>query len=199
MTTQTDIANMALAVLDEAPIDSIEDDNRAARLCKLHFELTREAELSRHAWAFAVKTAEIPGVDTGSEEGTLNWSYALPSDCLRVLRLTWDDERFGIPISWEQRDGLLFSDQASPRKIRYIANLTDPDDWSALFTEVLVAALAIKMAHAITHKANMVQIAQQAYERALSGAMRVDAIERGGLMHYGDWSLHRGDTRYWRP
>ena len=47
--TPLDIANMALAVLDEAPIDSLDPDVKPARLLNLHFDLAREAELTRHA------------------------------------------------------------------------------------------------------------------------------------------------------
>ena len=52
--TPLDIANMALAVLDEAPIDSLDQDVKPARLLNLHFDFAREAELTRHAWVFAI-------------------------------------------------------------------------------------------------------------------------------------------------
>lgn len=197
--TQEDIANMALAVLDEAPIVSLEDDNKAARLCNLHFELTREAELTKHRWVFAEVTEEIIGTDTGSGDGTLNWSYELPEDALRLLPLTYDGMFFGIPISWEQRDGLLYTDQDTPRLIRYIANMTEPNDWDALFTEVLIGALAIKLAYPLTHKTGMIQIAQGAYDRALESALMANAMQRNGRLFTQSWALERGDTRFWRP
>lgn len=196
--TQEDIANMALAVLDEAPIASLEDDSKAARLASLHFELTREAELSKHDWHFAIVTAELAGTDTGSGEGTLNWSYPLPADCLRLLPLTHDGELSGIPLSWEQKNGRLYTDQPSPRKVRYVANMTEPNDWDALFTEVLAAALAVKLAHALTHKSGMIQVAQIAYERALEAALAADAIQRSGTLHRQSWAIARGDLRFWR-
>ena len=96
------------------------------------------------------------------------------------------------------RDGRLYSDQESPRSIRYIANLTDPDDWNALFTEVVAAALALKIAHPLTHKAGMIEIAQRAYDRALERAMAVNAIERRGFLYEAGWDRQRGDNRYWR-
>lgn len=198
MTTRVDVANMALALLDEAPITSLEDNNKAARLCNLHFETTREAEMMLHAWVFAVKTAELPGTDIDSGSGTLNWSYDIPADCLRLLPLTYDNTLHGVPISWEQRDGKLYSDQESPRGVRYIANLTDPDDWNAMFTEVLAAALAVKIAHPMTHKQSFVQVAQAAYDRALARALRVDAIERQARLYDAGWDRQRGDNRYWR-
>lgn len=192
--TPLDIANMALAVLDEAPIDSLDQDVKAARLLNLHFDLTREAELTKHAWVFAILSASVAGADTGS--GTLNFAYELPVDCLRPLPLTLNGEPDGVPISWRQEAGLIYCDQPSPRLIRYVANLTDPNDWDALFSEVLVAALAIKIAHPLTHKSGMIDIARSAYDRALDAAFTANAIQRGGRFYTASWSQQRGDFRF---
>jgi hypothetical protein len=193
--TPLDIANMALAVLDEAPIDSLDQDVKAARLLNLHFDLAREAELTRHAWVFAILAASVAGADTGSGDCTLNVAYELPADCLRPLPLTANGEPDGVPISWRQEAGLIYSDRSGPLIIRYIANLTDPNDWDALFTEVLVAALAIKIAHPLTHKAGMIDIARSAYDRAFDAAFSANAIQRGGRLYTASWAQQRGDFR----
>jgi hypothetical protein len=189
--TPLDIANMALAVLDEAPIDTLDQDIKPARLLNLHFDLTREAELTKQSWVFAVLSASVAGSDTGSGDGTLNWAYELPADCLRPLPLTHNGEPDGIPISWRQEAGLIYSNRSSPRIIRYVANLTDPNDWDALFTEVLVAALAIKVAHPLTHKAGMIEIARNAYERAVDAALSANAVQRGGRFSTSSWITQR--------
>ncbi|TGQ03193.1 hypothetical protein EN858_34730, partial [Mesorhizobium sp. M4B.F.Ca.ET.215.01.1.1] len=93
-----------------------------------------------------ILSAQVAGADTGSGDCTLNYVYELPADCIRPLPLTANGEPDGQPISWRQEAGLIYSDQAGPLTIRFLANLTDPHDWDALFTEVLVAALAIKIA-----------------------------------------------------
>lgn len=196
--TTEDIANMALAVLDEAPIDTLDQDVKAARLLNLHFDVTREAELTKHAWVFAILSESVVGTDTESGDGTLNWVYELPADCLRPLPLTYDGEPGGIPIAWRQEAGLIYSDQESPRIIRYIANLTDPNDWDATFTEVLVAALAIKIAMPLTHKAGMLEVARNAYDRALDAARTANAWQKAGTLSTSSWAYQRGDTRYWR-
>ncbi|MER9232117.1 hypothetical protein NKI56_08440 [Mesorhizobium sp. M0622] len=194
--TPLDIANMALAVLDEAPIDSLDQDGKAARLLNLHFDLTREAELTKHAFVFAILTASVAGFDTGSSAGTLNVAYELPADCLRPLPLTLNGDPDGVQLSWRQEAGLIYSDQAGPRVIRYVANLTDPNDWDALFSEVLVAALAVKIAHPLTHKAGMIEVARNAYDRALDAAYSANAIQRGGRFSTMSWAFQRGDNRF---
>jgi hypothetical protein len=164
-------------------------------LLNLHFDLTREAELTKHAWVCAILAAAVAGSDTGSGEGTLNFAYELPVDCLRPLPLTHNGEPDGVPISWRQEAGLIYCDQPGPRLIRYVANLTDPNDWDALFTEVLVAALAIKIAHPLTHKSGMVDIARGAYDGALDAAFGANAIQRGGRLSTSSWAILRGDKR----
>jgi hypothetical protein len=198
MVTRVDVANMALSLIDEAPIGSLEDNHKAARLLNTHYETVREAELSKHTWVFAVFTEDLTGTDLDTGSGTLNWEYALPPAALRVLPLTYDNTLHGVPISWEQRGNLLYSDQSSPRGIRYIGNLTDPDDWNAMFTRAFSAALAVTVAYPLTHKAGMVQLAQQAYDRAIAEARRVNAIERQARLYDASWAYQRGDTRYWR-
>ncbi|QND55617.1 hypothetical protein [Mesorhizobium huakuii] len=193
--TPLDIANMALAVLDEAPIDSLDQDVKAARLLNLHFDLTCEAELTKYAWVFAILRANVVGSDSGGNDCGLNVAYELPADCLRPLPLTHNGEPDGVPISWRQEAGLIYSDQPGPLTIRYLANLTDPNDWDALFTEVLVAALAIKVAHPLTHKSGMIDIARSAYDRALDAALNANAIQRGGRFYTASWSSQRGDSR----
>lgn len=196
--TPEDIANMALAVLDEAPIDSLDQDVKAARLLNLHFDQTRMSELTKHAWVFAILSTSLVGTDLGTDSDTFNWVYELPADCLRPLPLTYNGEPDGIPIGWRQEAGLLYSDQSSPRIIRYIANLTDPNDWDATFTEVLVAALAIKIALPLTHKSGMVDAARNAYDRALDDARTANAFQRSGSLSTSSWAFQRGDSRYWR-
>jgi len=193
--TDVDIANMALGLLDEAPIDSLEDNHKAARLVNLHYELTREAELSKWAWVFAISRAELEGTDIESGDGTLTYEYELPADCLRLLPLTLNGEPDGLGISWRQEEGHFYSDHSGPLKVRYIANLTDPNDWTALFTEVLVAALASKIAHALTNKGSMIEGAQAAYDRAVKRALRTNALERGGALHVSSWLSARGAFR----
>ncbi|RWP08614.1 hypothetical protein [Mesorhizobium sp.] len=196
--TPLDIANMALGVLDEAPVDSLDQDVKPARLLNLHFDLTREAELMKHAWVFAILAAAVAGSDTGSGAGTLNFAYELPVDCLRPLPLTHNGEPDGVPIAWRQEAGLIYCDRPGPLIIRYVANLTDPNDWDATFTEVLVAALAVKIAHPLTHKAGMIDIARGAYGAALDAAFHANAIQRGGRFSTSSWAIQRGDNRFWR-
>jgi len=197
MTTETDIANLALAVLDEAPITLISDDNTAARLANRHFAQTRKAELAKHEWAFALASDSVTGSDTGTGDGTLDWSYTIPSNVLRITAITYDGEPRGIPINWRQKGTVILSDQEGPLKLLTVKDVTDPTLWSPLFTEVFVAALAIKMALPLTHKSGMIDVAKAAYQTAITEATRANA-RLAGMYNDALWSAQRGDNRFWR-
>lgn len=197
--TQDDVGNMVLDILTEGAIDSLDEDVKPARLLSRHFDVTVEGELRKHPWTFAIVSAELVGTDLGTPDGTLNWQYELPADAIRVLSPNYDDTWPALPINYRQEGGYLYTDQSSPRTIRYIANVNDPAEWDALFTDVVVAALAVKIAHPLTGKANMVQVATAAYDRAMTAAQRANAIESPGRMYRESWLAERGDNRHWRP
>lgn len=197
MTTETDIANLALAILDEAPISAISDDNTAARMANRHLAQTRKAELAKHEWAFALATDSLTGTDTGTGDGTLDWSYTIPANVLRITAITYDGEPRGIPINWRQRGTVILSDQEGPLKLLTVKDVTDPTDWPPLFTDVVVTALAVKMALPLTHKAGMIEVTKAAYQTALSEALRANA-RLSGMYNDAQWSAQRGDNRWWR-
>jgi len=195
--TKVNVANMALGILEEAPIAALTDNKRSARLANLHFDITVEQELQANVWKFAIKSTSLTGTDTGSIAGSLNWEYDLPADFVRMLPLGYDETHNATPVSWELRDGKLYSDQDSPRTFRYIYNVTDPQDWDALFVDVVTAALAVKLAWPLTHKQSAVQLATAAYDRAVEKAQTFNAVQRAGTLNANSWAIARGDYR-WR-
>ena len=132
MLTVEDVANQALSLVVEAPISSLDENNKAARLLSLHFETTRMAELKKHAWAFSIFRVEIDAADEVPTGTTYGYGYAAPEDALRILPLTDTGEAHGSSIPWKMEGNLILSSWSGPRLVRYIANLTDPNDWDPL-------------------------------------------------------------------
>jgi hypothetical protein len=193
--TPEDIANIALGLLDEAPIDSLAENNRAARMVNLHYEQTRMVELKKNTWVFAIMSVSTnsTAVDGGEDVG--QYSYPIPPDALRILPLTENGEPDGYPIPFRQEAGFIYAGKEGPRRIRYIGNLIDPNDMDPLFIDVWTAAIAVKIAHAITHKTGMIDIALRAYQTALNEARRVNAFERGYQVTKQTWAQARRDYR----
>jgi hypothetical protein len=201
MLTETDVANMALGLLVEAPIESLEENTKAARLLSLHFETTRMAELTKHAWAFSIFREEIDEDDDAPTSNSYDYGYTAPTDALRILPLTDSGEAHGASIPWKMEGSLILTSWSGPRLVRYIANLTDPNDWSPLFIEAFTARLAMKTAMPLTGKAELLRGAQQAYLEAITEARRVNAIEVGSVAASQSWTEARGDYGYsdYRP
>ena len=86
-TSETDIANSALAEIGARRITSLSDDSDSVRVCKEQFNNIRDSLLESHPWNFAIKRLQLGKLATSPEFGFDN-QFQLPSDCLRVLGTT---------------------------------------------------------------------------------------------------------------
>ncbi|WP_024337983.1 hypothetical protein [Bradyrhizobium japonicum] len=191
--TVEDLANMALGILVEAPIDSLDDNTKAARLLNLHYETTRQSELMKNAWSFAIFRVELDPEADAPTGDVYGYGYSVPDDALRVLPLTDTGEAEGARIPFKHEGGLLLTNYSGPRLVRYIANLTDPADWDPLFVEALAARLAMKIAMPLTNKPSVLQGAQVVYNEAISEARRINSIVASSAATVPSWAQQRGD------
>lgn len=194
-----DIGNMALDLLAEGQIDSLDEDTKPARLLNRHYDLVREAELMKNTWAFAAIFPDDLVATITTQEGEYQYLYDLPTDFLRPMWMTIDGKPDGVPINYTLWADGIRSDFAGPLVMPYIANIIDPGDMDALFTMAFAAALALPIAHALTGKASAVQTVKAVYENAIMDARRLNSIMKIGRTPQTGWALHRGDQRYWRP
>jgi hypothetical protein len=96
---------------------------------------------------FATDLTAVKWIVSIDPEYDYTYAYRIPTDNLRVLSESIDEE---IKIE----GGYLYTD-ASSIKIKYIAKITDPDDFSAEFLTALVASMASALALAITNNRNI--------------------------------------------
>jgi hypothetical protein len=196
--TVEDVANQALAYLSEAPIASLDDDSKAARLLNTFWDTVVQVELEVHKWGFAIREETLTGIDLGTDDGTLKYQFDVPADFIAIVPVKYDDRYEGVPINWRFEGGYLYTDQSATQYIRYVAYVDDPADWPAYFVEVIATALAVRIAEALTGKQSLVQGAEKAYEKAVSRGMRANNQNKGRLVTER-WDLQRGDTRFYRP
>jgi len=173
--TPTDIVNLALDVLKEAPITSIDEGRPIAMWCKRNFAVTRDSLLEEADWNFAIKRAKLPASVTPPAFG---WEhqYTLPADCLRLIALTYGGYPEGQPIPFEVEGGMILTNATGPLPVRYVARVENYDAYPATFINALSAKLATRMAHWVTGKSNYVQIASGLYQDAMNKAWLADAI-----------------------
>ena len=144
--TETNICNMALGRIGANRILNIDDtseDSTQNVLCQLHYDQTRDALLRSHWWRFARERVEL--VDSGvTPDFEWDYQFSLPDDFL-AMRSIYEDRVSDENIDPYELEGKTLLTDESEMFIRYIKQVTDPDDFDPLFIEVLVLQLALKL------------------------------------------------------
>lgn len=142
----TRVCNMALARIGSKDrINNITEDSVMARHCNTHYQQTRDGLLRSHWWRFASARATLAEDDTAPD---FEWDnqFILPADFLRLKDFYEDNN---TPTHRTVRTYAIEGDRLltnlSECEIRYIKRVTDPTKFDALFVEVLVLQLAMKL------------------------------------------------------
>lgn len=109
------------------------------------------------------------GIDAIIPEFDWDHAFALPSDCLRVVRM---EDNAEFVKEGEQ----LFTDE-SEAKIKYIKQITDPTKYSPAFITVLAQRLAAEVAYPLTHLPDVATNMYKLYLERLRIGKGVDAQE----------------------
>jgi len=116
---------------------------------------------------WATDLAAVKWITTVDPEYDYTYAYRIPTDNLRVLS---NEEEEEIKIE----GGILYTD-ATSMKVKYIAKITDPDEFDPAFVTALVTALAAALALAITNNRNITaDMKAEAKEKKIE-ALGVDA------------------------
>ena len=86
MASAVDIANSALNLLGASTISAFTDDSKNARLVNQRYEPVRNRVFRSHAWNCLHKRVQLAQNSTAPVV-EYSYAYALPSDCLRVLKI----------------------------------------------------------------------------------------------------------------
>lgn len=160
MASIVQICNMALSHIGAGPlISSISppDGSVEAGYCATFYDIARTELLEPGTWSFALKRAALAPVTNASEVWT--YAYALPSDCLRALRILRpslavtvfnqdevalrQDDRDGAPFDLEGQ--VLYTDQPDAVLV-YTIDVTDSARFTGSFTATLSYLLASYLA-----------------------------------------------------
>lgn len=184
MTSQVSIINKGLIVLGEQTIISVDDQNERARIMKSIYEMTRDAELRKNRWSFAMKRASLSALSTAPEWG-YDYQYQLPSDCIRLDMIkdsyvvpNIDNYRQQEDLQYTVEGRRILTSMAAPLPIRYIYRVTDTNEFDALFCESFARKLAFDACEKITQSTQKKQMVWNEYMQALRDAVKVGAIEK---------------------
>lgn len=174
MTTEVSICNQALGWLGEGFITSLDDDSKAAELCKLNYPELRNAVLEAANWTFASKRFELPKTDPPPPYGYAN-RYRLPSEVLRVIEVNKID--YYDPTRDWQKEGDSIVTNDNECRTRCIVQITDPTLFSPLFVQALAQRLAADLAVPITQSRALQGDHWQLYTAKMREAKALDGMQ----------------------
>lgn len=181
MQTKTEIANQALALLSAGRITNITDnDNELSRAVNAVFDITAKQVIRSHRWNCCVRRATLVQLsESPTKTATYGFSYKyqLPSDSLRFLDLNgepWSDKQRYLSV-----EGLELHTNDSKANIRYLAWVSNTEEWDVLLGEAVAVKLAMRIARRITKDGVTASDLEGHYQRVVSNAIRVDAMEVG--------------------
>ena len=185
MTSEVSIVNGALNHLGATNISTLDENSKAGRIMNQIFTRVRDDVFRAHPWNSLIRRSEL-GQETDTPAYGYSFQYALPADpyCLRVLEfsngsLTYPydnmvDNSGGPAFVIEGRK--LLTDESAV-KIKYIARVTDPNEYDANLISTLAARLAQDACYAITGSTSLIQVMAAMYQDRLKEARFIDATE----------------------
>ena len=185
MTSTVDIANYALNIIGASNISALDENSKVGRLINQRYESVRDAVFRSHPWNCLIRRAEL-GQETDAPVFGYSKQYALPTNpfCLRVLEfsngsLSYPQDNMtsntGGPVFVIEGRKLLTDEDTA--RIKYIARVTDPQQYDALLIDALSARLASEIAYAATGSTSVSQLADALYRDKLLEARFVDATD----------------------
>ena len=176
MASVVNMCNSALNLLGASTIAALTDDTKNARLCNQRYEPVRNRVFRSHAWNCLHKRLQLAQNSTAPVV-EYDHAYALPSDCLRVLKIhngTTDSIASDLNYKLEGRN--IVTDINTVFVI-YIALDTDPNNYDTYLRESISHQLAADLCYAITNNATLANQYMTRADERLREARFIDATE----------------------
>lgn len=183
MASDVEIVNVALTLLGESRVISLDDDVKQAREAKAMYTIVRDALLASYDWSFAKARTQLPAL-AGAPLFEFPYKYQLPVDCLRVTMI--GDVYVGVNLSdynnapsddytIEGRE--ILTHFGAPLNIKFVKQITDPGKFAAAFTRALGCRLAVDLCEALTQSNSKKDKMGEHFTEAIRLAIRANAIE----------------------
>ena len=176
MASVVNMCNSALNLLGASTIAALTDDTKNARLCNQRYEPVRNRVFRSHAWNCLHKRVQLAQNSTAPVV-EYTYAYALPSDCLRSLKIhngTTDSIASALDYKLEGRN--IVTDEGTIYLI-YIALDTDPNNYDSYLRESISHQLAADICYAITNNATLAKNYMDRADERLREARFIDATE----------------------
>ena len=176
MASVVNICNFALNLIGASTISALTEDTKNARLCNQRYEPVRNRVFRGHNWNCLIKRVQLAA---NSTDPVIEYakSYALPSDCLRVLKIhngTTDSIASDLDYKIEGKN--IVTDETTVYLV-YIALDTDPNNYDVYLREAISHQLAADLAYAITNNTTLANNYMTRADERLREARFIDATE----------------------
>ena len=171
MPSSVDLCNSALNMIGASNITSFTEDSKAARLCNQRYDFIRDKVFRSHNWN-CLLTRVVLTPDGTSPSFEFANQFTLPTDpfCLRPMNL----DASSIVYNVEGRK--ILTDESTINLI-YVARILDVNTYDVALMETISIALAADFAYPLTNSVSLGQAMQQKYDKMVSEARFLDAIE----------------------
>lgn len=187
--TGIDICNMALALVKQAGIMNINENNERARVCRLFYDNVRKDVLCRHDWNFArvrEKLTELSVSDDEKVEGYEHY-YQYPARCLKLMSLhtAGSDENLEIneillPASGGNPDRRVILSNDEDLEAVYTYDFANETQFPSPFVRVFATTLATEICGTLTGNDNLARMLMQKTEYLLQNAENHNSAEYWG-------------------
>ena len=176
MASVVDMCNSALNLLGASTISALTDDSKNARLCNQRYEPVRNRVFRSHAWNCLHKRVQL-AKNTTAPVVEYSFAYALPSDCLRVLKVhNGVTDSINSDIDYKLEGKNIVTNEGTVYII-YIAIDTDPNNYDTYLQESISHQLAADLAYAVTNNATLADKYMVRADERLREARFIDATE----------------------
>ena len=177
-TTDVDICNRALSRLGtRAVISALDENSTEARTVSIWYAATRDTLLRAHDWNFARRRVML--AVQGIAPTGWTFRYALPTDCIRLLRISLVNAEMGsirFEVAGDSTSRFILCDEPAAEAV-YTARVDDPNLYDPGFSSALVDQLAAHIAYPITQKTETAVRLAQLARATLADAMTADVNE----------------------
>ena len=183
MTTDLNIANMALTKIGARLIASFEANSQEARTCSALLDQSRKAALRAYPWNFASKNQTLAAIDVPDGYEKWGYAYGYPSDYVRALAIhDGGGGEYPYDLAVYKNDAgsnvrIILTDLEAAY-LNYTALITDPGLYDSQFIESFVLYLAKEISWPLTKKHSVESAMLQKYMLSVPKAQTADAEEQ---------------------
>lgn len=167
-----DIANSALTLVgSESVLVTLDDTNKAARLCRQNYDFSRRAVLEKHPWLFAVSRVLLD-LDANVPAFGFSAQHQIPDDLLRCLSV---NDR---TTDWIREGKYILSNEQAQIQVRYIYDVSDIELFPQLFVDAVAADLAVRICFSLTQSTERVADIKQTYQNTIMKARFANSLDQ---------------------